>query len=87
MSLGQSHIEYGLPIWINKHATVIEQIQKKAIRNICNAKYNAHTLELFGKNNILKIKDLYKITSIRTIKKAHLLKAPSNIITLFEKKQ
>ena len=64
LSLGQSHIEYGLPVWINKHASKIEQIQKKIIRNIYNTKYNAHTLELFGKCNILKIKDLYKMAAI-----------------------
>ena len=34
-------------------------LQKRAIRIISNASFDAHTEPLFLKNNILKIKDLY----------------------------
>ena len=43
LSLGQSHIEYGLPIWYNNKSEQILKIHKKAIRDINNSKYNAHT--------------------------------------------
>ena len=85
MALGQSHLEYGLPIWINKHAKTIEKLQKKCVRNICNVKYNAHTDKLFGDLKILKVKELHKIAAIRTIKKSHLKKTPETISNIFSK--
>ena len=69
MALGQSHIEYGLPIWYNQKATILEKTQKKIIRNICNTKYNAHTSKLFAENSILKITKLYELSTLRLIKK------------------
>ena len=85
MALGQSHIEYGLPIWFNNNLNKITKIQKKAIRNICSQKYNAHTLPLFGENRLLKINDLYEIATIRLIKKSHLGKTPKPITEIFKK--
>ena len=60
---------------------------KKMIRNICSTKYNAHTQKLFGENRILKVEDLFKISTIRMIKKSHLQKTHSSITELYKKKQ
>ena len=86
MALGQSHIEYGLPIWQNAKTHNIEKIQKKIIRNICNSKYNAHTPILFAENNILKIKDLYQISTLRLIKKTLLGKTPTRLRNIIKMK-
>ena len=86
LALGQSHIEYGLPIWYAKKKTEkIIKIQKRAIRNVCNAKYNAHTQPLFGCTRTLTIDDLFKLAAIRNIKKAHLNQTPKRIQILFSK--
>ena len=85
MALGQSHLDYGIPIWKNNQLSKIEQIQKKAIRNISSAKYNAHTMKLFGTNKILKVSDLFKINCIRIIKKSHQNKTPNSIKIIFSK--
>jgi len=83
-SLGQSHLEYGLPIWHNKNCIEIMKLQKKIIRNICNTKYNSHTDPIFGKLKLLKINDLFKSTTIRAIKKAHLGQTPKIIQEIFK---
>ena len=84
-ALAQSHIDYGLPIWFEKNKTKqIYQVQKKLVRNITNSKYNAHSDLLFNKLHILKIKDQYKYTTIRQIKKAHLQQTPLEIQNIFK---
>ena len=76
-SLSQSHLEQGLPIWHNKYCSELFKIQKKIIRNVCNANFNSHTDPLFGKIKMLKIDCLYKTTTIRTIKKTCTLRSNS----------
>ena len=39
--------------------TSMEVIQKKAVDNICNAVYNAHTGPLFKQLNVQKLADIY----------------------------
>ena len=49
-ALIHSHLLYGIQIWggaANKYVNEIVLLQKKAIRIICNAKYNSHTEPLF----------------------------------------
>ena len=57
----ESHLHFGSIVWgcakqniLNK----IEILQKKAIRHVCNLKYNAHTAEYFKKYNNLTFYDL-----------------------------
>ena len=84
-ALAQSHIEYGLPIWYNEKAKqVISKIQKKLIRNLCNAKYNEHCTPLLAKSNILSPTDLHELAVIRLIKKARMGKAPQRIRDIFK---
>jgi hypothetical protein len=57
-----SHLIYGLPVWgntIDKNFERIELLQKKAIRAITNADYNAHTSPIFKDLGILKLKDQF----------------------------
>ena len=53
-SLIHSHLSYGTLIWgsaFQYRLRQLEVIQKKAVRNICNAVYNAHTDPLFKQLN------------------------------------
>ena len=61
-ALVHSHIIYGMHIWggsANKYVNEVVLLQKKAIRLICDTKYNAHTEPLFKKEKILPFKDLF----------------------------
>lgn len=51
------HFNYGALLW-EKQINRIFILQKKAIRAVCNSKYNAHTNPLFRKLNTLKCQDI-----------------------------
>ena len=58
------HLSYGCQLWGNTHKKFINKIkvmQKKAIRIICHAKYNATTGPLFKNRGILKFDDICKL--------------------------
>ena len=58
------HLTYGCMLWGNsykKYLQKIQVLQKKAMRIICHAKYNASASPLFKDKNILKLDDLYKL--------------------------
>ena len=56
-SLINSHINFGILCW-GYNAKNILKLQKKAIRLVCNCKYNAHTQPLFKKLHILTVNDI-----------------------------
>ena len=56
-SLINSHINFGILCW-GYNANSIFKFQKKAVRLICNSKYNAHSQPLFKKLHILTVKDI-----------------------------
>ena len=61
-SLIHSHLSYGTLLWGSAFQYRIHQlevIQKKSVRNICNATYNAHTGPLFKQLRIPKLVDIY----------------------------
>ena len=61
-SLVQSYFQYCLPIFGAAYATHLETLkilQKRAIRIVNNASYDAHTEPLFSRSKILKTDDLY----------------------------
>ena len=63
-TLFKSHMEFGITCWgasKNKKIKNIENIQKKAIRAVSNSSFNAHTIPLFGKLNILKLHDILQL--------------------------
>ena len=63
-ALIQPHLNYGILAWGSASTYVLKQtinLQKRAIRMISNAKYNSHTDNLFKKNSILKLGDLYEL--------------------------
>ena len=65
-SLIKCHLEYCLPVWGNCCASlrrIILSMQKQAVRNIVNSKYNSHTDPLFKSLEILKFSDLIEYNS------------------------
>ena len=63
-SLIHPYILYGLRLWgnaIRKHLSKLEIMQKKAIRAIVGARYNAPSSPIFKHLNILKLTDMYEV--------------------------
>ena len=57
-------MEFGITCWgasKNKKIKNIQNIQKKAKRAVSNSSFNAHTITLFGKLNILKLHDILQL--------------------------
>ena len=57
-SLILPHLHYGILIWGFSNRRVFK-LQKRAVRLICGAKYNAHTDRLFKNLRFLKIQDIF----------------------------
>ncbi len=60
-SLVHPYIIYGIQLWgsaCKKYIAKIEVLQKKAVRSICRANFNAPSLPLFKQLGILKLSDL-----------------------------
>ena len=82
-SLFQSYLHQNVLVWGHVQSRIF-QIQKKAIRVVNNAKYNAHTDPLFKKNNLLKFPDLYKVACIKFYHKYKTNQLPHYLNTLFD---
>ena len=63
-SLILPHIYYGTLVW-GHNVMRIPQLQKKVVRLISGAKYNAHTPNLFRDLRILKSSDVYKLKCLK----------------------
>ena len=59
-----SKINYAILCWGYEHKR-ISSLQKKAIRIINKAKYNAHTDPIFKHLNLLKVKDVFILQSLK----------------------
>ena len=59
-SLILSRLHYSILVWGFDSARLMT-LQKRAIRTICGAKYNAHTDPLFQDLGLVKIKDIFEI--------------------------
>lgn len=63
-SLIMPQFTYGILIW-GHQIYQLQKLQKRAIRIICNEKYNAHTDRLFKELNLLKVQDLHKVNELK----------------------
>jgi hypothetical protein len=63
-SLILSHLQFNITAW-GFESKRIFKLQKRAIRTICNTRYNAHTGPLFKQLNILKITDIFNIQCLK----------------------
>ena len=63
-SLLRPYLEYGLLVWGSTTANLLNPIltlQKKAIRNIKNVPYNAHTAPLFLELDLMNLHNMHKM--------------------------
>ena len=63
-SLIESYINYELLIW-GKESHRVDTLQKKAIRQVTNSTYNAHTTPLFKREGVLKVQDMFKLRLLK----------------------
>ena len=59
-----SKINYGILTWGYESESILK-LQKKAVRIITSAKYNAHTEPIFKKLSILNIHDLFSLCQLK----------------------
>ena len=86
-ALIQSHISYAASVWGNaitggKKAELLKW-QKKAVRAIENARYNAHTDPIFQRLEILKFTDVLQLQAVTTLKKLQLGRLPAGLDGFF----
>ena len=58
------HLYYGVLVW-GYERTRIFKVQKKSLRAISSARYDAHTEPLFRNCNLLKIEDIHKVQQFK----------------------
>ena len=63
-SLVNSHLIYGILVW-GYECHRLEKIQKRIIRIITVSKYNAHTEPLFKALDLLKLKDMLNLSTLK----------------------
>ena len=73
-----SHMNYGICTWGHRNIPTLK-IQKKAIRTVTCAKYNAHTDPLFKEHNLLKIDDIFTLSKYKFYYKYLHKKLPVNL--------
>ena len=62
-SMIQSHLSYCILAWGYENQRIVK-LQKKIVRIISDAKYNAHTEPLFKSLQLLKIDDLFRLSCL-----------------------
>jgi hypothetical protein len=80
------YLSYGIQIWgsaykVHKKSLIISQ--KKSIRTISIAKYNAHTDPLFRNLSILKLDDIYRVEVAKMVFQFKTNCLPTQLQTLF----
>jgi hypothetical protein len=85
-SLVYPYLTYGIILWgatYQVHLSKLIIMQKKIIRAIAGAKYNAHTSPIFKLSRLLKLEDIYKLHICKFVL-SHIMKTlPSSLTHLF----
>ena len=77
------HLNYGITLW-GFQSNRILRLQKRAVRVIHGAKYNAHTDPLFKKSTILKISDIFRLNCLKIFHKFLNEKVPAYINSMLQ---
>ena len=62
-SMVYPYLDYGITLWGSSHSSYVNKLfsmQKKVVRNIAGASYNAHSDPIFKKLKLLKLSDIYE---------------------------
>ena len=79
------HDIYGIAAWLSKKSqTSLFVLQKRLIRNICNAPYRSHCMLLFHKTNIVTIDDQVILENCKLIYKVVGGLSPTVIASFFK---
>lgn len=62
------HMNYGILAW-GSQCNKLKKMQKRAVRLIVNARYNAHTDPIFKYQSLLKVEDLFALQELKFIYK------------------
>ena len=83
-----SHILYCLLIWfpvlMQSNQNALSTLQKKILRNVCNAQIQQHCMPLFKRNKILRIQDQCCLEGIKLVFRLHHDLCPSPIVNLYD---
>ncbi len=82
----QTYLSYGIIFWGSANQGQLQKtvkLQKKAIRIVNGATYNAHTLPLFRDNNILILTDMYKTEVLKFMYDIIAKLSPIKLIEMF----
>lgn len=84
------YLNYCVEVWGNTYNTNLHPLiilQKRAIRIVCNVKYNEHTNDLFLRAAALKFLDLIKLKTVQTAYWAKHNQLPVIIQGLFRERE
>ena len=85
-SLIYPYLTYGTLLWGSSQSTYLrrlEILQKKAIRTVSKANYNAHTEPLFKNLQILKLKDIFTFHLSQIMYSFINISLPDPLMTMF----
>ena len=85
-SLIHSYLNFGIVLWgstLKTYLNRLQILQKKALRAIHNAPYNAHTQPLFESSRILNLNNLYKYEIAKFMRKTSLKQVPRPIQDIY----
>jgi hypothetical protein len=89
-ALIKPYLEYGINIYSCTQDSKLKSlitIQKKAVRTIVNAKYNAHTKEIFQKLKLLPFSDLKLLNNLTLAHRIYYEEAPVPILDHYQKQK
>ena len=81
-SLILPHLNYGIILWGRKPKR-INKLQKWAVRQVTNAKYNSHTEPIMKRLKLLKVNDLYNLAALKLFHKYENNDLPSYFTNIF----
>lgn len=80
------YLNYGIILWgatYKCHTNKVVKMQKRAVRNICNARYNDHSDPLFLSQNILKFENIYQLEVIKIVYNFYNKLLPNPLMHIF----
>jgi len=89
LSIVHSHLTYGCLLWGNSKKQLMRKVivaQKKALRAICHAGYQATTSPLFKAKKILKIDDIFNMQICQFMYKYNYNLLPSPLLNRFNRR-
>ena len=85
-SLVHSYLNYGCILWGNsdkKYTRKLEILQKKCVRSIFHAKYNAESRPLFKRGSILTLKDIFQLETTKLMSRIYTDSAATPLTEMF----